>query len=44
VAADGQQLARGLVMCGIVDMDEAHELALDAAHRLAKQAYTFNEE
>jgi len=34
----------GLVMHGMVDMDDVHEMALDAAYRLAKQAYKFGEE
>lgn len=34
----------GLVMQGMVDMDDAHEMALDAAYRLAKRAYRFSED
>jgi glucuronate isomerase len=34
----------GLVMHGMVDMDDAQEMALDAAYRLAKRAYKFGEE
>ncbi|MFN2241568.1 MAG: glucuronate isomerase [Anaerolineae bacterium] len=34
----------GLVMRGVVDMDDAHEMALDAAYRLAKRAYKFDEQ
>jgi len=30
-----------LVVQGIVDMDDAHEMAIDAAYRLAKQVYKF---
>jgi len=33
----------GLVMHGMVDMDDAHEMALDAAYRLAKRAYKFGD-
>jgi glucuronate isomerase len=29
----------GLVVCGIVDEEDAHEMALDVAYRLAKRAY-----
>jgi glucuronate isomerase len=32
-----------LVMRGVVDMDDAHEMILDTAYRLAKRAYKFNE-
>lgn len=32
----------GLVMRGIVDVEDAHEMALDVAYRLAKQAYRFD--
>jgi glucuronate isomerase len=31
----------GLVLRGIVDMDDAREMALDASYRLAKRAYRF---
>ena len=33
----------GLVVRGIVDMDDAREMAVDAAYRLAKRAYRFGE-
>jgi glucuronate isomerase len=32
----------GLVVRGIVDMDDAREMAIDAAYRLAKRAYKFD--
>jgi glucuronate isomerase len=31
----------GLVVRGIVDMDDASEMVVDAAYRLAKRAYKF---
>jgi glucuronate isomerase len=34
----------GLVVRGIVDIDEAHEMILDMAYRLAKRAYKFDDE
>ena len=34
----------GLVVRAIVDMDDAREMILDTAYRLAKRAYKFNEE
>jgi glucuronate isomerase len=33
----------GLVVRGIVDVDDAREMAIDAAYRLAKRAYKFGE-
>ena len=33
----------GLVVRGIVDMDDAHQMALDAAYRLAKRVYKFSD-
>ena len=33
----------GLVVRGIVDMDDAHEMALEASYGLAKRAYKFND-
>jgi glucuronate isomerase len=33
----------GLVVRGIVDVDDAREMAIDAAYRLAKQAYKFGD-
>jgi len=33
----------GLVVRGIVDMDDAHEMILDTAYRLAKRAYKFDQ-
>jgi glucuronate isomerase len=35
--------AAGLVVRGIVDMDDAHEMILDMAYRLAKRAYRLGE-
>ena len=32
----------GLVVRGLVDMDDAHEMVLDMAYRLAKRAYKFD--
>ncbi len=32
----------GLVVRGIVDVEDAHEMVVDAAYRLAKQAYRFD--
>jgi glucuronate isomerase len=34
----------GLVVRGIVDMEDAHEMALDLAYRLAKRAYRFGDQ
>jgi len=34
----------GLVVRGIVDMDDAHEMILDTAYRLAKQTYKFSDQ
>lgn len=34
----------GLVVCSIVDMDDAREMILDLAYRLARRAYKFNEQ
>jgi len=34
----------GLVVRGIVDMDDAREMILDTAYRLAKRAYKFNDQ
>jgi glucuronate isomerase len=34
----------GLVVRGIADMEDAHEMILDLAYRLAKRAYKFEEE
>lgn len=34
----------GLVVCGIVDVDDAREMVRDAAYRLAKQAYKLEDE
>jgi glucuronate isomerase len=34
----------GLVVRGIVDMEDAHEMILDLAYRLAKRAYKFEAE
>jgi glucuronate isomerase len=33
----------GMVVRGIVDVEDAHEMALDAAYRLAKRAYKFDD-
>jgi glucuronate isomerase len=32
----------GLVVRGVLDMEDAREMALDAAYRLAKRAYKFD--
>jgi glucuronate isomerase len=34
----------GLVVRGIVDMDDAHEMIVDLAYRLAKRAYRFDDQ
>jgi glucuronate isomerase len=33
----------GLVVHDIIDMDDAHEMALDASYGLAKRAYRFDD-
>jgi glucuronate isomerase len=39
----GSDWLAGLVVRGIVDMDDAREMALDLAYRLAKRAYKFDD-
>jgi len=40
----GANWVAGLVARGIVDMDDAHEMVLDLAYRLAKRAYKLSKE